>query len=110
MSGDVAVEKQEQQIESAEDSTDGKEEAVQLRDPPTSQPLALTKSQEVAFEKVEKLQTQLESLVEASKKESSQEGSEEEEEAKKITEGADEKSKKAKESPFRSKGWCLYLL
>ena len=78
-------------------------DAVQLRDPPTSQSVSLTKSQEVAFEKVEKLQEQLESLEEAGGSEghsgaSSREGGGQDE-----AEMSDEvKSKKAQESPFKS--------
>ena len=53
---------------------DGKNEAtkdtvaesadVTLRDPPSSQPLSLTQSQETTFEKVGRLQADLEALVE----------------------------------------------
>ena len=50
---------------------------VFVREPPTSRPLLLTRSQEATFESVEKLQAQLENLVEKGEKEETKRETEE---------------------------------
>lgn len=101
----AAVEKEEQ-ADLGEDTVDSADsqrtDMVQLRDPPTFQPVSLTKSQEMAFKNVEKLQEQLESLVEAGGSESRGSESESEYVKTETTDEADKKSKKTQESPFKS--------
>ncbi len=54
---------------------------VSIREPPLSRPLPLTRSQEATFETVEKLQAQLEDLVETGEKNETKRSSETEEAA-----------------------------
>ena len=65
------------------EETDG----VSPREPPISRPLPLTLSQEATFESVEKLQAQLENLVEKGEKDAAKKKSSETEEVAASSEG-----------------------
>ena len=65
------------------EETDG----VSTHEPPTSRPLPLTRSQEATFESVEKLQAQLENLVEKGEEDETKKKSSEAEEVAASSEG-----------------------